>query len=131
MKRGFCPKTGPERLGARRGAVGAWGTLNEGVSAKSGGQQRARFPPSHTLIGLPDVQEAAYGSAQDFNRGLEVVGAPHPRAPEEMRKEFCEKADSRDTFESWNSGEWRGRRVGGGQAVSGLGMCGSGAVLVE
>ena len=68
------------------------------------------------------MQEAAYGSAQDFNRGLEVVGAPHPRAPEEMRKEFCEKADSRDTFESWNSGEWRGRRVGGGQAVSGLGM---------
>ena len=58
------------------------------------------------------MQEAAYGSAADFNRGLEVVGVPHPRAPEEMRKEFCAKKDSHDTFESWNSGGWRGRRVG-------------------
>ena len=26
VKSGFCPTTGPERLGARRGAVGAWGS---------------------------------------------------------------------------------------------------------
>jgi len=24
LESGFCPKTGPERLGARRGAAGAW-----------------------------------------------------------------------------------------------------------
>lgn len=53
------------------------------------------------------MQEAAYGSVGDFNRGLEVVGVPHPRAPEEMRKEFCDKEDSHDIFESWNSGGWR------------------------
>ena len=41
----------------------------------------------------------------DFHRGLEVVGVPHPKAPEEMIKEFKEKEDSREEFEAWNSGK--------------------------
>ena len=50
------------------------------------------------------LPEAAFGTTADFHRGLEVVGVPHPRAREEMRKEHQEKDDSHDEFESWNSG---------------------------
>ena len=51
-----------------------------------------------------NLPEAAYGSVSDFHRGLEVVGVPHPKAPEMMIKEFKEKEDSREEFEAWNSG---------------------------
>ena len=52
-----------------------------------------------------DLAVAAYGARDDFFSGLERVGVPHPKAPEEMRKEFTEKADATDPFKSWNSGE--------------------------
>ena len=48
--------------------------------------------------------QAAYGTVEDFRRGLEVVGIPHPRAREQMQKEHKDKADSRDIFVAWNSG---------------------------
>ena len=52
-----------------------------------------------------DLPEAAYGTRDDFFAGLERVGVPHPKAPEEMQNEFTRMEDSEEPFESWNSGK--------------------------
>jgi len=51
-----------------------------------------------------NLPTAAFGKKDDFHKGLEVIGQPHPNTCEELIKE-CEKMrDSLEDFEAWNSG---------------------------
>jgi len=52
-----------------------------------------------------DLHEAAYGPRKAFFEGLDRVGVPHPKATEAMEREFTQMKDSKQQFESWNSGK--------------------------
>ena len=52
-----------------------------------------------------DLPEAAYGTKDDFHKGLEIIGQPHANTLEQLIKECQDSKDSNDEFEAWNSGK--------------------------
>jgi len=52
-----------------------------------------------------DLPEAAYGTKDDFHKGLEIIGQPHANTMEQLIKECQDSKDSNDEFEAWNSGK--------------------------
>ena len=52
-----------------------------------------------------NLPTAAYGTKDDFHKGLEVIGQAHPNTLEELIKECEMMRDSIDDFEAWNSGK--------------------------
>lgn len=52
-----------------------------------------------------DLDTAAYGQKDIFDKGLEVLGVPHVDILEKMYEEMVTSDDSDDNFTAWNSGE--------------------------
>jgi hypothetical protein len=51
------------------------------------------------------LDTATYGSVTEYHRGLDVIGAPHPKILDHMEMEAKGGPDSSDKFEAWNSGK--------------------------
>ena len=52
-----------------------------------------------------DMSTAVFGDKDAFDKGLEVLGAPHPDVLGQVGRECTESPDSHVEFEAWNSGK--------------------------